>query len=297
MTCPCMNNYKQETNLIRYNTKTNAYDLVQPKFYKKSLVSKGTYLNDLQNQSIYAGPLSMLDGVTMDDYVNYYSNTVYEDKMNAISEDIKNMDERFKTVEKTIDEGSIKTQSPECDIFIQLDLDSPKCTISRKFDDVQKALAYTRFVQRIGSSNFEKGNCDCFRVTTWQKVLNGIYKPVYSLSNVVDEMEDVKDCNVEMRNAFLREMRTLHKNDYVKNQTVTPLSTLELIQKIENLSGNGNYTEQELKRIYSEMTSVDLNSLIGEERLEDEKTFSQREKEFYQLQFSRSVGREPNYIV
>ena len=112
------------------------------------------------------------------------------------------------------------------------------------------------------------------------------------LSNLVEDKIDLKENNEQMRNSFFREMRTLQKNAYVLNEATSKFSTVEMIKQIENWSGNGQYSEEQIKQILETMVDVDINALIGEEKLEDSKLFSQREKDFYTYQFSRKETPE-----
>ena len=279
-------------NLIRINERTRTFDIVQPRELDSTEFSKEKYLNSLQNVNTDIAPMPVLNNITFDDYLNYYSSSEYDEKASKLYIAYKDFEKKFRYVEKLIDSNSIDTQVDDSEIFVQLDIEKPNLTLYKKFDDPQKALAFTRFVQKYGTDNLLKENCEQFRVTTWQKEETGAYKPIVLLSNLVEDKIDLKENNEQMRNSFFREMRTLQKNAYVLNEETSKFSTVEMIKQIENWSGNGQYSEEQIKQILETMVDVDINALIGEEKLEDSKLFSQREKDFYTYQFSRKETPE-----
>lgn len=278
----------KDNGLIKYDPKDNSYHVVQPRIVRNPLINSQKYIESLQSQDISECPYAYKD-VSMQDYANYYEGTDSEEKMHAILNDYVDIEKKFADVQDMLEEESIKAETSG-QFVIQLDLNNPKFTINKVFNDVQEAVAYTRFANALGANAYNNGDCDKFRITTWEKEQEGGYTPVVELSTVVTNDKELEASEEKMRNAFLREMRTIHRNAYVLTGEASASPTVCILRDIENLANGKSYKAKEIEEMYRNLTDIDLNTLVGDASVNGAE-YKQRELEFDIKQFSERDGR------
>ncbi len=279
--------------LTRYNTRKKTYEVIQPKVIRGGMMNKENYFEHLQNESIHSHPFPIHNRVTMQDYQEFYDreDANLSNNMSSIANSYSNFEKRFNDAQDYIDKESIETKLGNGEIFVQLDIDKPNFTVYKRFDDLQKAMAYTRCLEKFGADKFRNKECDGFRMTTWEKELDGTYTPVKDLCTKVSDEKELELSEKAMQNAFIREMYLLHLNNYIKSNGTSPASTLEVIQGIDDLAGYDKLSAKELLERVKNMPAININELKGNENELDDKTLSELDKEFYTRQFYRNSER------
>ena len=277
----------ENNELFRFDEKTKSYETLQPRVIKNPLITKEKYFANLQNESINSHPYAVSKKADLESYVNFYETTKYSNQMNDIASDVVDFRDAYDKTRNYVAENSIKVPNNQ-NIVVQLDLDEPNFTEFKTFDNVQDALVYTRFAQKLGANAYEDSKCNGFRITTWQQEPNGAYSPVVPFCTKVSSDAELEQSNEQMRNSFLREIKTLQRNAYMMNRETSKTSTIELIQSIESMSGNEKLSKEQVEQLYKNLPTFDLNTLVGDEKAIDSEDFSKLDQEFYARQFVKS---------
>ncbi len=286
-----------EDELVAYNPKKDVMESLQPRFVRSPLMTKEKYLDKLQNESVEKMPLPVRKGVSLGDYEGFYKEVKekpeYADRMKNIADAYSDFNKSVSNAERYLDKESIDGTVVNSKYYVQLDLDSPNVSIYKEFDDLQKAYVYTRNLESFGAENFKNKNCSGFRITSWKKEGFNTYSVNTGLSTKVTSEKELEESQKQMHSAFLKEMFELHRTYYIKTDETSPSSTVEIIKVIEEMTGNGTFTKEELVEELRSMPSLSINTPTAEEHEIKGKPTSEINKEFMSKQFDRTARPAP----
>lgn len=273
---------RERLNLIKHEE--DYVECVQPRVALSTLTSKQGYMKSLQKESISLAPFPILDKVSCEDACEYYNGSKFEDKMKGIKSAIESMQASSKELGEYIDTQNLDTNTTH--FLVQLDFDNPKFTITKEFDNVQKALAYTQLAESTAREQRSIDNCEAYRVTTWSKEANKPYQISLSLSSFVYDDKSMEQSKEKMYNAYLSETENLHRSLKLNEDRELKDSTTMIIKTINSKTGMPT-AEKEIVNSFAKLPTFGLNTFIADE-LGGAEPFSERDKKFRKEQFCRN---------
>lgn len=270
-------------NLVKYNEDT--VECIQPRFAFTALSTKKGFMKSLQKESISNAPFPIADKITSDDACEYYVGSEYGKGMKEIKSAVKTLNEASNKLDEYIDTQNLGTNGTQ--FLVQLDFDNPKFTVTKEFDNAQKALAFTQLVESTAREQKIKKNCDAYRITTWTKHENEPYQVSLPLSAVVVDpitMEQAKD---RLYSSYLYETMNLHRTLFMVEDRKIKDSTTEIIKTINGFTGMPT-SEKEIVKSIEKLPTFGVNPLTADEISLDAQTFSKLDKQFRKEQLCRN---------
>jgi len=275
---------RDRLNLVKRNE--NDVLCMQPRFAFDKFATKKGFMKSLQRESVSNAPFPIADKITCDDACEYYADS-YGEQMQGIKSAVKRLDDASNSLDAFIDAQNLDTNGTQ--FLVQLDFDNPKYTVTKEFDNAQKALAFTQLAESTAREQKNENNCDAYRITTWTKHENEPYQVSLPLSCLVVDPMTMEQARERMYSSYLHETMNLHRTLYMAENRKIKDSTTEIIKKINSYTGMST-TEKEIVESISKLPTFGVNTLIGDEFGADAKTFSEREKQFLRNQFCRTNG-------
>ena len=284
MSAQIVSSNKDRLNLVKYDEEK--IESMQPRFAIAALSTKQGYMKALQRESVSNAPYPIMDKVTCDDACKYYKDSEPKNyrAMTCIKNELETMLKNSEQLEKYIDKQNLDTQGTE--FLVQLDFDDPKYSINKKFDNAQKALAFSQLAECTASKLRKNNECDAYRITTWTKEAEKPYQASLNLSSVVVDNLTMKQATDRMYTAFLSETMNLHRTLSIVEDRKIKDSTVDIIKVINSYTGHTT-DEREILASINKLPTLGLNTLIAEEIMLDDKTFSERDKLFRKEQLCR----------
>ncbi len=273
---------RDRLNLVKHNE--DSVECIQPRFAFASLSTKKGFMKSLQKESVSNAPYPIADKVTVDDACEYYKGS-YGKEMQGIKAAVKNLKDVSNLLDVYIDSQNLDTNGTQ--FLVQLDFDNPKFTVTKEFDNAQKALAFTQLAESTAREQKINNNCDGYRITTWTKRENEAYQVALPLSAVVVDPITMEQAKERMYNSYLYETMNLHRTLCIVEDRKIKDSTTEIIKIINSYTGMPT-SEKEIVKSIERMPMLGVNTLIADEIALDAETFSKRDKQFRKEQFCRN---------
>lgn len=269
--------------LVRYNNGT--MECIQPRYAFDTLSTKGGYMKALKKESVSYAPFPISEKVSGEDAIKYYEKAVGNEvgeKMENIDKALIKMNKQFEKCEEYLDAQGVDTRAQNSEILVQLDFDNPKYSTHRTFDDVQKAIAYTQFVEATARRQMQGENCDAYRITTWSKEGDNAYTVTLPFCGVVTDKQSMKEDKTRFNGALIDEVYNLYRNEYIFHGQKTKAPTADIIKTIYDAVGE-NVSEKTIADRLRVLTEQVAASAIYMEN----ETFRKRAEEFNEMHAGR----------
>lgn len=269
--------------LIRFNN--GAMECIQPRYAFDTLSTKGGYMKALKKESVSYAPFPISEKVSGEDAIKYYEKTDDDkvgEKMENIDKALTKMDKQFEKCEEYLDAQGVDTRAQNSEILVQLDFDNPKYSTHRTFDDVQKAIAYTQFVEATARRQMQGENCDAYRITTWSKEGDNAYSVTLPFCGVVTGKQSMKEDKTRFNGALIDEVYNLYRNEYIFHGQKTKAPTVDIIKTIYDAVG-----ENVSEKVIADRLRVLTEQVAASAIYMENETFRKRAEEFNEMHTGR----------